>query len=115
MSDGTLSVRRRQAKRSEERVAPLGSGDLFFSEQLAGVGQGCVKDKSKAKAVGDPNEFMVERRRRKRLRDYDRLLKVFKYSAALDAVLKKVGILANLVHCWIDSWIRVFLRQRHFP
>jgi U3 small nucleolar RNA-associated protein 15 len=92
MSDGTLSVRRRQVKSSEAQIELLGSGDGLFGEQLAGVGQGRVKDKSKSKPLGDANELMVERRRRKRLRDYDRLLKAFKYSAALDAVLKKVDI-----------------------
>ncbi|KAJ3565735.1 hypothetical protein NP233_g7449 [Leucocoprinus birnbaumii] len=89
MSDGTLSIRRRQQKSSESQAALLGFGDALFSEQLAGVGQGHVKNKSKVKPLGDANELMVERRRRKRLRDYDRLLKSFKYSAALDAVLKK--------------------------
>ncbi|KAF9453074.1 Trp-Asp repeat-containing protein [Macrolepiota fuliginosa MF-IS2] len=88
MSDGTLSVRRRQTRSSELQPGLLGSASLF-GEQLAGVGQGHVKDKAKAKRLGDPNELMVERRRRKRLRDYDRLLKAFKYSAALDAVLRK--------------------------
>ncbi|EKM80085.1 hypothetical protein AGABI1DRAFT_106361, partial [Agaricus bisporus var. burnettii JB137-S8] len=90
MSDGTLSVRRRQPKKSEENIGTLGSGDLLLlGEQLAGIGQGRLKDKSKPKAKGDPNELVVEQRRRRRLKDYDRLLKTFKYSAALDAVLRK--------------------------
>ncbi|KXN89626.1 U3 small nucleolar RNA-associated protein 15 [Leucoagaricus sp. SymC.cos] len=89
MSDGTLSVRRRQAKPSGSQTGLLTSGDTLFDRQLEGVGQGRIKNKSKSKPFGDGNELMVERRRRKRLRDYDRLLKVFKYSAALDAVLKK--------------------------
>ena len=51
------------------------------------------KGKGKAKPIGDFDELKVESRRKKRLRDYDRFLKNFKYSAALDAVLRKVSIL----------------------
>ncbi len=91
MSDGTLSIRRRQEKNPEVQLGLLGSGGSLFGEELARVGQGHTKDKSKVKPLGDPNELVVERQRRKRLRDYDRFLKSFKYSAALDAVLRKVG------------------------
>jgi U3 small nucleolar RNA-associated protein 15 len=42
-------------------------------------------------AAGDLDEFRVEGRRSKRLKEYDQLLKGFKYSAALDSVLRKVG------------------------
>jgi U3 small nucleolar RNA-associated protein 15 len=37
------------------------------------------------------DEFKVESRRRRRLKEYDRLLKGFKYSAALDSALRKVS------------------------
>jgi U3 small nucleolar RNA-associated protein 15 len=109
MSDGTLSVRRRQPKKSEENSGLAGSGNLFlFGEQLAGIGQGRLKDKSRPKSRGDPNELVVEQRRRKRLKDYDRLLKAFKYSAALDAVLKKVGglsiITITLLTCTLGCY-----------
>jgi U3 small nucleolar RNA-associated protein 15 len=36
------------------------------------------------------DEFKVESKRRRRLKEYDRLLKGFKYSAALDSALRKV-------------------------
>lgn len=51
-----------------------------------------MREKTKSRPVGDVNEFKVESKRKKRLREYDRLLKGFKYSAALDSVLRKVGL-----------------------
>ena len=100
MSDGTLSVRRRQPKASEAQssdafsLASLRAGTFenFLTGTLSSIGQGNFRDKGKAKArpVGDVHEFKVESRRKKKLKEYDRLLKSFKYSAALDAVLRKV-------------------------
>lgn len=37
----------------------------------------------------DKDELQIESRRMKRLKEYDKLLKAFKYSAALDSVLRK--------------------------
>lgn len=97
MSDGTLSVRRRQPKPSESSsndfaLAALRSGGYeSFLGALPSIGQGRVKSKEKSKPIGDVDEFRVERKRKKRLKEYDRLLKNFKYSAALDSVLRKVG------------------------
>jgi U3 small nucleolar RNA-associated protein 15 len=96
MSDGTFSVRRRQPKASESNTSQarkdaLQQGTYEFFLDAGAIGQGRTKTKGKAKAIGDPNEFRVETKRRKRLRQYDRLLKEFKYSAALDSVLKKVS------------------------
>lgn len=84
-----------------------------MGEQLAGIGQGRLKDKSKPKAKGDPNELVVEQRRRRRLKDYDRLLKTFKYSAALDAVLRKVGGLSIFSNSWTKMHVRVLLQRQH--
>ncbi|KAI0832414.1 WD40 repeat-like protein [Trametes gibbosa] len=97
MSDGTLSVRRRQPKASEPAsqdlfsIASLRTGafESFLGGALPALGQGRVKEKRKSKPVGDVDELRVESKRKKRLRDYDRLLKNFKYSAALDSVLRK--------------------------
>ncbi|KAF7432961.1 hypothetical protein PC9H_004905 [Pleurotus ostreatus] len=80
MSDGTLSVRRRQLKVSEPSAS-----DLLTSAATLRL----VKNKTKPKALGDEDEFRVESKRSKRLKEYDRLLKNFKYSAALDSVLRK--------------------------
>ncbi|KAI5124830.1 hypothetical protein M0805_005460 [Coniferiporia weirii] len=115
MSDGTLSVRRRQAKASESSssepfsLASLRSGtfESFLGSTLPSIGHGRIREKGKAKAkpVGDVDEFMVEARRRRKLRAYDRLLKNFKYSAALDSVLLKqvppttaFSLIQELVH-----------------
>lgn len=100
MSDGTLSVRRRQPKESESTSNPLlvsslrsGTYETFLGGgTLSSIGEGRFREKKKAKPVGDIDEIKVEARRKKRLRNYDRLLKNFKYSAALDAVLQKVGV-----------------------
>ncbi|KAJ3484560.1 hypothetical protein NLI96_g5563 [Meripilus lineatus] len=96
MSDGTLSVRRRQLKASENTASDLLAGAVLrsgafesFLGNLPTIGQGRVKSKQKSKPTGDADELRVESKRRRRLRDYDRLLKNFKYSAALDSVLRK--------------------------
>ena len=91
MSDGTFSVRRRQGKSGEgtSELFHLPS-DTFLGAHLPMIGQGAVQGKSHIRPLGDIDELRVESRRTKRLRDYDRLLKNFKYSAALDSVLRKV-------------------------
>ncbi|KAH8830956.1 WD40 repeat-like protein [Flagelloscypha sp. PMI_526] len=93
MTDGTLSVRQRRPKPSElernQLSSTLPTSIDGLSGMLPAVGQGTLKDKSRSKGLGDMDEFRVEAKRMKRLRDYDRFLKSFRYSAALDAVLKK--------------------------
>ncbi|KAH7926759.1 Trp-Asp repeat-containing protein [Leucogyrophana mollusca] len=96
MSDGTLSVRRRHPKASEGgSELPLslalksGTYETFLGGTLPGIGQGRVKSKAKSTPLGDADELRIESRRAKRLKEYDRLLKGFKYSAALDSVLRK--------------------------
>lgn len=100
MSDGTLSVRRRDPKPSQAGVADSlipaealrsGTYESFLSGALPAMGEGRIQNdiKGKSRAL-DVNEFRVESRRKKRLREYDRLLKSFKYGAALDSVLGKV-------------------------
>lgn len=107
MSDGTLSIRRRQAKPSDaaagEFEIPLaalkaGTFDSFLG-MLPNIGQGHVRQKGKSKPIGDVDELRIEARRKKKLRDYDKLLKSFKYSAALDSILRKVSTRAP-----VSSW-----------
>ena len=104
MSDGTLSVRRRQAKASENAPNPLldpirsGTFETFLGgTPFQFIGKPLTRAKGKAKAVpvGDAGEMKVEARRKKKLRAYDRLLKNFKYAAALDAVLVKVRLVLS--------------------
>ncbi|RDB22693.1 U3 small nucleolar RNA-associated protein 15 [Hypsizygus marmoreus] len=106
MSDGTLSVRRRQPKPTEGSEAlRSGTFESFLGTTLPSVGQGLVRGKTVSKPLGDVDELRVEVRRTKRLKDYDKLLKNFKYSAALDAVLRKqvpptttFSLIQELVH-----------------
>jgi U3 small nucleolar RNA-associated protein 15 len=99
MTDGTLSVRRRQPKESElaadqpYSTANLRSGayEAFLGASVPAIGMGSFKAKTKPKAIPDSSELKVESGRTQRLKEYDRFLKSFKYSAALDSVLKKVG------------------------
>lgn len=101
MNDGTFSIRRRHPKASEEassashapRKDPLQAlldGDNLPPPRTPASSSTGPKKRRPTK--GDENELKIESKRRKKLRDYDRLLKSFKYSAALDAVLKKVRI-----------------------
>ncbi|KAF8591533.1 Trp-Asp repeat-containing protein [Ramaria rubella] len=99
MSDGTLSIRRRDPKPSQVTATdPLISSEALrsgsyelFGGALPAVGEGHTRrdTKGKSKAISNIDEFRVESRRKKRLREYDRLLKSFKYGAALDSVLRK--------------------------
>lgn len=103
MGDGTFSVRRRQPKASEDAAASARAPKkdafqaLLDGDNLPPVRGASIKAKGKSRAVGDENELRVESKRRKRLKDYDKLLKAFKYSAALDAVLKTVRRLLLLI------------------
>ncbi|TFK23270.1 kDa Trp-Asp repeat-containing protein [Coprinopsis marcescibilis] len=84
MSDGTLSIRRRQQKGKETSPPGLESLDLLH------VGEGTLLNKKSSKATRDADELRVnENKRQKRLKNYDKFLKSFKYSAALDSVLRK--------------------------
>lgn len=103
MSDGTLSVRRRDPKASEQAAADMAIGadavrsgafESFLGGVLPTIGERKLRQgiKGKSRKLDNVDEFRVESRRKKRLREYDRLLKSFKYGAALDSVLAKVCI-----------------------
>ena len=101
MSDGTLSVRRRNLKPSSTSASDFpfsasslrtGTFESFLGGSIPESGLSRRQGNTKAKPIGDSNEFKVESKRKKRLKDYDRFLKGFKYSAALDAVLRKVSL-----------------------
>ncbi|KAN0062011.1 U3 small nucleolar RNA-associated protein 15 [Thecaphora frezii] len=114
MADGTLCIRKRDVKASEleqremERAAMnAGAYEYFMAGQ---VGQ------SPASKEGGPpgsqraprsaqDDFRVESVRKRKLADYDKLLKAFRYSDALDAALRKgvhpsvtFGLLLELIH-----------------
>lgn len=97
MTDGTLSVRRRDPKPSEaaaqdaKQTAISGGSYEYFADMETVFKTGNVKAKGTdlPPVVGPADEFRVETRRTARLREFDRYLKAFKYSAALDAGLKR--------------------------
>ncbi|KAJ3510074.1 hypothetical protein NLJ89_g4879 [Agrocybe chaxingu] len=84
MSDGTLSVRRRQAK-SEE----ISQTQTTISTLATDINFTSLPPKHQVKASPDAGEIRIKSQTSKKLKEYDRLLKSFKYSAALDCVLKK--------------------------
>lgn len=109
MSDGTLSIRRRDPKASQtdatDSLIPSealrsGTYESFLGGALSTIGEGRTRrdTKGKSKTLGAVDEFRVESRRKRRLRDYDRLLKSFKYGPALDSVLRKACQLTTQFH-----------------
>ena len=105
MTDGTLSVRRRDPKASETaeqgiKQAALSQGSYeYFADMEAVFGRGHVKPKKEElpPVVGPADEYRAEGRRKDKLKDFDKFLKAFNYSAALDAGLKKVSTKRNLM------------------
>ncbi|WWC92202.1 uncharacterized protein L201_007156 [Kwoniella dendrophila CBS 6074] len=100
LTDGTLSVRRRdqkamelanQASNQNTNLSLVGGTYEYFADMEQIFGQGYIKAKKSdlGPAKGSIDEFKVETRRKRKLKEFDRFLKNFKYSAALDASLKK--------------------------
>jgi U3 small nucleolar RNA-associated protein 15 len=85
MSDGTLSVRRRQPKGAEVQEQ-VNSSEIYV-DILGDLNPGARR--SLPKATSDAGESRMVTQPVKKLKEYDKLLKAFKYSAALDSVLKK--------------------------
>jgi len=77
LSDGTLSVRRREIKGSDDLQNQLDSLTLLSVHFNPG---------SKSHDLG---ELRLHTQTSKRLKEHDKMLKNFRYSAALDSVLKK--------------------------
>jgi U3 small nucleolar RNA-associated protein 15 len=89
MSDGTLSVRRRQPKATKAQGEQVNSSDIFTD-----IPGDLRPPRSQVKR--DAGELRMITQPVKKLKEYDKLLKAFKYSAALDTVLKKVLILSMI-------------------
>jgi len=85
MSDGTLSVRRRQPKATKAQGEQLNSSDVYadIPGDLRSI------PRRLPKAMRDAGELQMITQPVKKLKEYDKLLKAFKYSSALDTVLKK--------------------------
>ncbi|EPQ26377.1 uncharacterized protein PFL1_06025 [Pseudozyma flocculosa PF-1] len=122
MADGTLCIRKRDVKASEveqremERAAMnAGAYEYFMAGQVgiggAGAGGGGAASAKGRAGAAQPalrsaqDDFRVESVRKRKLADYDKLLKAFRYSDALDAALRKgvqpsvtFGLLLELIH-----------------
>ena len=97
LTDGTFSLRRRDPKPSETSAAEqmksavAGGAYEYFADMEQVFNTGHVKSKTTPSVIKGPeDEFRAETKRRQRLKEFDRFLRLFKYSAALDASLKKV-------------------------
>jgi len=104
MSDGTLCVRRRDPKASEPSQGDEALLDVQTIISDLTIGHGSHVQKHHSKPISSSNDLRLESQNSKKLKEYDRLLKNFKYSAALDSVLKKVGV-HHLFGRWLNSRI----------
>lgn len=90
MSDGTLSIRRRDPKASEVSVEDKMLSNISTVLSDINIGNGLLVEKPSPKQLVDSGEQRMKTQASKKLKEYDKFLKNFKYSAALDSVLKKV-------------------------
>ncbi|KAG5460794.1 MAG: UTP15 C terminal-domain-containing protein [Olpidium bornovanus] len=97
MSTGLLSIRQRQVAAPEVAARQKDEKELH-----GGSYKWFVRGKGHAAA---PDDFRIESKRRKALKDYDKYLKAFQYGNALDAALSMhppaltvVSLLQELVH-----------------
>jgi hypothetical protein len=107
MSDGTLSVRRRQPKGAE--VQEQVNTSEIYMDIPGDLNPGARR--SLPKATSDAGELRMITQPVKKLKEYDKLLKAFKYSAALDSVLKKVLILSTIAGLFLISLFYIRLER----
>lgn len=106
MADGTLSIRRRQYKPEEVDVT-FNSTNFISHETTKTNG-------IEHKPAWDKDELRIESRRMKRLKEYDKLLKAFKYSAALDSVLRKVSFVLQISTFCFNAFFSKFHQRYRF-
>ncbi|KAF9567314.1 WD40 repeat-like protein [Agrocybe pediades] len=105
MSDGTLCIRRRDPKASEVTQSDELRKDVQAIVSDLTIGHGSHSQRQQLKPIVNSTDHKLESQSSKKLKDYDRLLKSFKYAAALDSVLKKnvpptiaFGLIQELIH-----------------
>ncbi|KAF9485314.1 WD40 repeat-like protein [Pholiota conissans] len=89
MSDGTLSIRRRDPKASDFTQNDEGHPSVTSLLSNINVGHGISSQTSSQNIVADKGERRLESQNSKIFKEYDKFLKTFRYSDALDSVLKK--------------------------
>jgi U3 small nucleolar RNA-associated protein 15 len=83
------------------KSAIAGGAYEYFADMEQVFNTGHIKSKTAPTTLKGPeDEFRAETKRRLRLKEFDRFLRTFKYSQALDAALKKVS---NLHGCARDK------------
>lgn len=95
LSDGSLSIRTRAPARTAASALLTSSITPSYDALLAGAGASGIAFEGKEAMEGlggrtFAGEKKVGRERRKKLAEWDRLLKDFRYGDALDSVLRKV-------------------------
>jgi U3 small nucleolar RNA-associated protein 15 len=80
MSDGMLSVRTRSVTKKEIATVKEKSTSL-----VGGSYEFMLKGRTRH---GNNTHYIVQRERRQKLQTYDKYLKAFKYTKALDAVIQ---------------------------
>lgn len=127
MTDGTLSVRRRDPKATELAAAEskrnaltTGAFEYFadFEASFDAIGQGNQGRKTKKpEPAGEVDEMKVEKIKRRKLQPYDKFLKSFQYGAALDAVMKPVCDAGSAWHSIAAERItsRTHAQRSHSP
>ncbi len=104
MSDGTLSARRRDVRNEDFTSQPFPDAPSLFCDVNFESYNARAKNKNR-----DFGEVRLHMQSSRRLKDYDKFLKNFKYSAALDTVLKKVRI-----SLFLTAFFLIFARvERH--
>lgn len=118
LSDGTLSIRTRVPTKASSALSPE---QPSYEALLAGAGHGGLAHHGAAAAEGLKASFEGEqvalRDRKRRLNEWDRLLKDFRYGDALDSVLKPAvpapttfALLTELIH---RNGLAIALANRH--
>jgi len=105
MSDGTLSVRRRDTKVTEDPQESQSRFDVPTTLSDINTGHDRMSQNTPFKMSTDAGEQRLQVHTSTKLKEHDKLLKTFKYSAALDSVLKKnvppsttFSLIRELVH-----------------
>ncbi|CAO1627351.1 unnamed protein product [Sympodiomycopsis kandeliae] len=95
MADGTLCVRKRQVSKTEEESRAIerntitgGGMEAFLNAQENVPSAALTNSTSQRDRLLKNDDIRAETVRSKKLKPYDKLMKAFKYSEALDAVLR---------------------------
>lgn len=90
LSDGTLSIRTRVPSKKSDLI----SQSTAYDSLLAGAGSGGIAHDGKAAQEGLKSfegEQKLGREKRKKLMEWDKMLKDFRYGDAMDSVLRRVS------------------------